>query len=60
MFQGSLLLSASAADTAMYMWDVDLEEAVVLRRVGGGGVSLVSWSPDSAKVFAATSGVVFR
>ncbi|KAJ9587941.1 hypothetical protein L9F63_018616 [Diploptera punctata] len=58
--QGDVLLTASAADTAMYVWDVALEKFVPLRRVGGGGVSLVTWSPDGSKVFAATTGIIFR
>ncbi|XP_069684617.1 aladin-like isoform X2 [Periplaneta americana] len=57
---GDLLLTASAADTAMYVWDVAMECFVALRRVGGGGVSLVTWSPDGSKVFAATTGIIFR
>ncbi|XP_021920486.1 aladin-like isoform X2 [Zootermopsis nevadensis] len=58
--QGDVLLTASAADTAMYVWDVAMEKFVTLRRVGGGGVSLVTWSPDGSKVFAATTGIIFR
>ena len=44
----------------MYVWDVAMEKFVSLKRVGGGGVSLVTWSPDSFKVFAATTGIIFR
>ncbi|GFG30807.1 hypothetical protein Cfor_04300 [Coptotermes formosanus] len=58
--QGDILLTASAADTAMYVWDVAMEKFVALRRVGGGGLSLVTWSPDGSKVFAATTGIIFR
>lgn len=58
--QGDVLLTASAADTAMYVWDVAMDKSVSLRRVGGGGVSLVTWSPDGCKVFAATTGIIFR
>jgi len=58
--KGDVLLTASAADTAMYVWDVAMENFVALRRVGGGGLSLVTWSPDGSKVFAATTGIIFR
>jgi aladin len=58
--QGDVLLTASAADTAMYVWDVAMDKSVTLRRVGGGGVSLVTWSPDGSKVLAATTGSIFR
>lgn len=44
----------------MYIWDVDLQDSVPLRRVGGGGINLVSWSPDTHKLLAATTGVTFR
>lgn len=57
---GDILLTASAADTAMYVWDVEMENFVALRRVRGGGISLVTWSPDGSKVFAATTGIIFR
>lgn len=58
--QGDLILTASAADTSMYLWDVSMEQQVALKRVGGGGVCLLTWSPDSSKLFAATAGVIFR
>lgn len=58
--QGDLLVSGSACDNTMYVWDVALEKGVPLRRVGGGGISLVTWSPNSMKVFAATTNIVFR
>lgn len=44
----------------MYIWDVDLQDSIPLRRVGGGGISLVSWSPDMHKLLAATTSVTFR
>jgi aladin len=44
----------------MYVWDVAMENFVALRRMGGGGLSLVTWSPDGSKVFAATIGIIFR
>ncbi|XP_054269684.1 aladin-like [Macrosteles quadrilineatus] len=58
--QGDLLVSGSARDQTMYVWAVGLDNAVPLKRVGGGGISLVSWSPDSLKLFAATTNMVFR
>ncbi|XP_034243709.1 aladin-like [Thrips palmi] len=57
---GTLLVSAATGDTSMYIWDVDLQESIPLRRVGGGGISLVSWSPDVHKLLAATTSVTFR
>lgn len=58
--KGDLLLTASICDTSMYIWDVSSERYVPLKRVGGGGVSFVTWSPDSSKVFTATGGLIFR
>ncbi|XP_026285051.1 aladin [Frankliniella occidentalis] len=57
---GTLLVSAASSDSSMYIWDVDLQESVPLRRVGGGGVNLLSWSPDVHKLLAATTSVTFR
>ncbi|KAL5007306.1 hypothetical protein ScPMuIL_016112 [Solemya velum] len=57
---GDVLLSASPVDTAMMAWDVSMERCVPLRRMGGGGVSLVAFSPDCSKVFAATPSHIFR
>ncbi|XP_030640588.1 aladin [Chanos chanos] len=57
---GSLLVSASPADTAMMVWDVAAETCVPLQRVGGGGVTLISWSPDGGRVLAATPSALFR
>lgn len=53
-------MSASPVDTAMLAWDVAMETCTPLRRFGGGGVSLVSWSPDGSKVFSATPSNLFR
>nr|CAD7399334.1 unnamed protein product [Timema poppensis] len=58
--QGDLLLTSSATDTTMYVWDVELEEFSPVRRVDGGGVTVVSWSPCSTKLFSATTGTTFR
>ncbi|KAK3923787.1 Aladin [Frankliniella fusca] len=57
---GTLLVSAASNDSSMYIWDIDLQESVPLRRVGGGGVHLLSWSPDVHKLLAATTSVTFR
>ncbi|TNN73145.1 Aladin [Liparis tanakae] len=57
---GSLLASASPMDTAMMVWDVASESCVPLQRVGGGGVTFLSWSPDSSHVLASTPSALFR
>ncbi|XP_077368761.1 aladin isoform X1 [Festucalex cinctus] len=57
---GSLLVSASPNDTAMMVWDVAAESCVPLRRVGGGGVSFLSWSTDGSHLLASTPSAVFR
>lgn len=58
--KGSLLASASAADTALLIWNVSTEECVPLRRLGGGGVALLRWSPDGSRLLAATPASLFR
>ncbi|XP_063227394.1 aladin-like isoform X2 [Bacillus rossius redtenbacheri] len=59
--QGDVLLTCSPASTTMFAWDVERRQfSAVRRRVGGGGVCLVSWSPDSCRVFSASTSVVFR
>ncbi|KAM8829390.1 aladin isoform 2-T2 [Synchiropus picturatus] len=57
---GSLLVSASPMDTAMMVWDVAAENCVPLQRVGGGGVTFLSWSPDDGHVLASTPSALFR
>ncbi|XP_071158564.1 aladin-like [Mytilus edulis] len=57
---GRILLSSSPVDTAIMAWDVAMETCTPLRRVGGGGVSLLKWSPDGSKVFSATPSHLFR
>ena len=42
------------------VWDVAAESSVPLQRVGGGGVSFLSWSPDGSHVLAATPAPLFR
>lgn len=36
------------------------ENCVPLQRVGGGGVTHVSWSPDGSRLLAATPSALFR
>uniref|UniRef100_A0A8C5PBG8 Aladin WD repeat nucleoporin n=1 Tax=Leptobrachium leishanense TaxID=445787 RepID=A0A8C5PBG8_9ANUR len=55
-----VLLSASPVDTAVLVWNVSTESCVPLQRVGGGGVTFLSWSPDGSKVVGATPSPVFR
>ncbi len=57
---GLLLMSASAADTTVYLWDTASENKTPLRRIGGGGVHLCSWSPTGNAILTATTSTVFR
>ncbi|XP_052832772.1 aladin [Octopus bimaculoides] len=57
---GDLLLSASPIDTAIMVWNVAMEAVVPLRRIGGGGNTMVCWSPDGFRVMSATPASVFR
>ncbi|PVD30371.1 hypothetical protein C0Q70_09636 [Pomacea canaliculata] len=57
---GKLLLSSSPTDTAIMVWSVPTEACTPLRRFGGGGISLLSWSPDGSKVLSATLSSMFR
>lgn len=45
---------------AFQVWDVASESCVPLQRVGGGGVSFLSWSPDGSHVLASTPSALFR
>lgn len=58
--QGLLLVSAAADHDAIIVWDVAKEEGIPLKCVGGGGITFIRWSPDSSKLFAATSSSTFR
>jgi len=58
--QGTLLLSCCASDTTMYIWNTASEVNVPLKRIGGGGVHLASWSPLGTAVIAATTSTAFR
>ena len=57
-----MLLSSSACDTSMILWNTASETKLPLKRVGGGGVALVRWSPHNnhERVLAATPSTVFR
>ncbi|KAH6938502.1 hypothetical protein HPB50_010167 [Hyalomma asiaticum] len=58
--KGTLLASASAADCSLLIWNVAMEECFPLMRMGGGGVSLIRWSPDGCRLFAASPQSIFR
>uniref|UniRef100_V5I152 Putative aladin n=2 Tax=Ixodes ricinus TaxID=34613 RepID=V5I152_IXORI len=58
--KGSLLASASPADSSMLIWNVSTEECVPLCRLAGGGVCLLRWSPDGAHLLAAAPQSLFR
>ena len=57
---GRLLATCSPADTNLIIWSPSSETCEPLRRVGGGGVSLVRWTRDMGKLFTATPGSTFR
>jgi len=57
---GALLASSSPSDTNLLIWSAARGECSPLRRVGGGGVTLVHWSQDSSRLFTATPGGIFR
>lgn len=42
------------------VWDVASESCVPLQRVGGGGVSFLSWSTDGSHLLASTPSALFR
>ncbi|TRY91714.1 hypothetical protein DNTS_003343 [Danionella cerebrum] len=44
----------------LQVWDVAAETCVPLRRVGGGGVTLLSWAPDGERLLAASPSALFR
>lgn len=58
--QGGILITASPTDTAILVWDVAMETCIPLRRVGGGGVCFVKWSPDGSKLLSTCPSPVFR
>ncbi|TTL25871.1 Aladin [Bagarius yarrelli] len=46
--------------TLYTVWNVAAESCVPLQRVGGGGVTNLSWSPDGSRLLAATPSALFR
>lgn len=44
----------------LQVWDVAAESCVALQRVGGGGVTFLSWSPDGSHLLASTPSALFR
>ncbi|ELU13945.1 hypothetical protein CAPTEDRAFT_174161 [Capitella teleta] len=56
----SLLASACPTDSSSMIWDHSLGSYERLRRVGGGGTSLVLWSPDGTKLLSACPSSVLR
>ena len=58
--QGNYLVSGSAADTSLVVWDIPMGVATRVCRTEGGGVSLVGVSPGGGRVFAASVGGVMR
>lgn len=57
---GSFLVSSSAADSKMHVWNVAMEIRTSIQRMGGGGVTLLKWSSDGRRLFAATPSSLFR
>lgn len=57
---GEYLVSASANDSSLLVWDVALDQTCTLRRAGTVGTTLLSWSKDGRRLIAASSGLVFR
>lgn len=57
---GDLLLSVSPTDTAIMVWNVAMETAIPLRRIGGGGNTMLAWSPDGFRVMSASPSSIFR
>ncbi|UYV60273.1 AAAS [Cordylochernes scorpioides] len=57
--QGLYLVSASAFDNSIHIWDLGTEQPVVLTRYGSGGTSLLSFSLDGSKLLTATTSSLF-
>ena len=58
--RANYIVSGSAADTNLIVWDVPLGVATRVRRTEGGGVHLVCVAPSGGRVFAASVGNVMR
>ncbi|KAG2467939.1 AAAS protein, partial [Polypterus senegalus] len=55
------LLSIPAPTEAKFcVWDVANESCIPLQRVGGGGVTFLSWAPNGSRLLAATPSSLFR
>lgn len=52
---GRLLATGSKASSSLIIWDVALKVPTVIRSLGTHGTSLLSWSPDGLRLFAATT-----
>lgn len=50
----------SAVFCVFQVWNVAAEICVPLQRVGGGGVTNLSWSPDGSRLLATTPSALFR
>ncbi|XP_023223058.1 LOW QUALITY PROTEIN: aladin-like [Centruroides sculpturatus] len=57
---GSFLVSSSAADSKLHVWNVAMETKTYVQRMGGGGVTLLKWSMDGKRLFTATPSSLFR
>ncbi|XP_067125534.1 aladin [Centruroides vittatus] len=57
---GSFLVSSSAADSKLHVWNVAMETKTSVQRMGGGGVTLLKWSMDGKRLFTATPSSLFR
>ncbi|CAL8131694.1 unnamed protein product [Orchesella dallaii] len=56
---GSYLLSSSAKDSSIYVWDTVQWDKAPLRRIGSGGIPLALWSPKSNRILAASPDKTF-
>ncbi|XP_019763471.2 aladin [Dendroctonus ponderosae] len=58
--KGDMLISAAACDSAILVWNPELDRTSSLKRPGGCGHVLVKWSPTGDKIFTCSDGLVFR
>ncbi|XP_073988138.1 aladin WD repeat nucleoporin isoform X2 [Rhodnius prolixus] len=58
--QGDILIICNSQTPWMLAWEIDTKRSVVLKKVGGGGVSFLSWSHDGSKLLAATNTKLLR
>ncbi|KAI0239393.1 Aladin [Lamellibrachia satsuma] len=57
---GDTLVTGSAADASILVWEVSREMCTALRRFGCIGNSVLSWSPDGSNLLAASPAAEFR